>query len=248
VKALLAVLLIAVLLLSGCAKENQGPSGEPANETVIPGGEPAKEIVIPSSLDSWEVFAGFVNITPPLGLFPYMFGEWSPKNMDPYAMPEGASEEGFLRGFGGDFPEILYTKKGETPKISNISDWEAWFSTDSNTTEAGNMTFWLVLWFVVLKYENTEFAERSFTNISVAQELQDSTYNGVALKSGIHSPYSWEEDMFEESTELCYLIHSGCFIIFFYGHDDIARDTLDRTIDTFGVKSSFNRTQAGNTT
>jgi len=233
VKGLLAVLLTAVLLLPGCARENQGP-----------GGEPAKEIVIPSSLEPSYVFAGFVNTTPPLGVFLYMAGEWSRENMDPYAMPEGASEEGFLRGFGGDFPDILYTKKGETPKetpnMSDWSDWEAWFFTDSNTSEAANITSWLVLSFRVLKYENTEFAEKSFTNISVAQELQDSTYNGVALKSGIHSLDYWEEDEWEKSTALCYLIHSGCFIIYLYGQDDVARDALDRTIEAFGVESGSN--------
>jgi len=248
VKLFLVILLLATLLLPGCAVEEQGSGGEPTNETVIPSGELANGIMIPSSLQSWEVFAGFVNTTPPLGVFPYMFGEWSPKNMDPYAMPKGASEEGFLQGFGGEFPEMLYTKRGETPKVTpNMSDWEAWLSTDSNTSEAANMTFWLVLSFLVLKYENTEFAERSFNSISAVQELQGSTYNGLALKSGIHSLDYWEDDMWEESTALCYLIHSGCFVIYFYGRDDVARDALDRLIEAFGVKSSSNQTQAGNT-
>jgi hypothetical protein len=90
-------------------------------------------------------------------------------------------------------------------------------------------------------YEDMESAERSFINISEAQELQDSTYGGITLKSGSYSLASWWEELekyveWDKSTMPCYLIHSGPFVIYFYGREDVDKDILDRIIVAFGVE------------
>jgi len=42
--------------------------------------------------------------------------------------------------------------------------------------------------------------------------------------------------VWDELNQPCYLIHSGCFVIYFFGRDDVAKDMLDRIIAAFGVK------------
>jgi len=191
----------------------------------------ADELVISSSMSPYEVFNETANAGPQIKSWPFMLGKWTVEDMDPYAMPQGASEEKFIEGFGGAIPELYYTKRDEK--------------------KAGYGPFKLVLDISILKYEDTESAERSFINISEAQELQDSTYGGIILKNGSYTLPSWWEEMkveWSESTMPCYLIQSNCFIIYLYGRDDVAKDMLDRIIVAFGVESTSNQTQAGNTT
>jgi len=191
----------------------------------------ADELVISSSMSPYEVFNETANAGPQIKSWPFMLGKWTVEDMDPYAMPQGASEEKFIEGFGGAIPELYYIKR--------------------DGKKAGYGPFKLVLDISILKYEDTESAERSFINISEAQELQDSTYGGIILKNGSYTLPSWWEEMkveWSESTMPCYLIQSNCFIIYLYGRDDVAKDMLDRIIVAFGVESTSNQTQAGNTT
>ena len=203
---IVVALLTMISVLLGCNKE-------------LP--VEAKELVIPSSMSPSEVFNETANAGPQIKTWPFMLGEWTIGDMDPYAMPQGASEEQFIEGFGSAVPEFCYTKRDG--KI------------------AGYGLFKLVLDICVLKYEDTESAERSFINISETQKLQDSTYGGIALKSGSYSLASWWKELekyikWDESTMPCYLIHSGCFVIYLYGREDVDKDMLDRIIVAFGVK------------
>jgi hypothetical protein len=200
---IVVVLLMVISVLPGCNKE---PPVE------------ADKLVIPSSLSTYEVFNETVNAGPYIKTWPFFQGGWGPENIDPYGMPEGASEEQFILAFGAAFPELLYASR--------------------DGKRAGYRPYTLVLWIVILKYEDTESAERSFINISEAQEFQDSTYGGIALKNGTHTLTWWEEESedWDESTMPCYLIHSGCFVIYFYGREDVTKDMLDRIIVAFGVK------------
>ena len=133
-------------------------------------------------------------------------------------MPQGATEEQFIEGYLTAISESLYIKR----------DGE----------QAGYGLFRLVSCIFILKYEDTESAERSFVNISEAQELQDLTYGGIALKNSSYSLPYWEgleEYYWNEPSQPCYLIHSGCFIIYLYGREDVLNDMLDRIIVAFGV-------------
>jgi hypothetical protein len=217
---IVVVLLLVTSVLPGCNEE-------------LPPVE-ADELVIPSSMSPYEVFNKTANAGPQIGSWPFMLWEWTAEDMDPYAMPQGASKGEFIEGFGGVVPELYYTKR----------DGE----------RVGYGLYTMVVDIAVLKYENTESAERSFINISEVQELQDSTYGSIALKNGSHTLAPWWEELeefgaeWDESTMPCYLIQSGPFVIYFYGREDVAKDMLDRIIVSFGVESSSNQSQAGNTT
>ena len=205
-KGLTVLMIVALMMTSvlfGCNKE------PPVQ---------ADELVVPESLSSYEVFNTTANAGPRIKTWPFWQGGWSAEHMDPYGMPQGASEEQFIVAFGSRLAEGFYTKR--------------------DGKQAGVGLFKSVLWIVILRYENTESAERSFINISETQELQDSTYGGIALKNGSYSLPSWEEENeeWDESTMPCYLIHSGPFVIYFYGREDVAKDILDRIILSFGVK------------
>ncbi len=177
----------------------------------------ADELVIPSSISPYEVFNETANAGPYIKTWPFWQGGWSAEYIEPCYMPEGAPEEQFIEGFGADLLELLYIKR--------------------NGKRAGSELFKLVSYIVVLKYEDTKSAERSFVNISETQGLQNSTYGGIALKSGVYTLSDCDDPtMWDESSMPCYLIHSGCFVIYFYGRDDVTKDMLDRIIVTFGVK------------
>jgi hypothetical protein len=198
---IVVVLLLVTSVLPGC-------NNEPPVE--------ADELVIPSSLTPDRVFIEIANAGPQINTWPFFQGKWSAKYIEPYAMPQGATEEQFIEGYGAGIPEFLYIKRGGK--------------------RAGYGLFKLVLCISVLKYEDTESAERSFTNISETQELRDSTYGGITLKSAIRSLPWWEDTkMWDESTVPYYLIQSNCFIIYLYGREDVAKDILDRIIVAFGV-------------
>lgn len=213
---IVVVLLLVTSVLPGCNKE-------------LPPVE-ADELVIPSFLSSYEVFNETANAGPFIYTYPFSQGGWTAEDMDPYAMPQGATEEQFIEGYCAGIPEFLYIKR--------------------DGKQAGYAESKLVLYIAILKYEDMESAERSFVNISETQGLQNSTYEGIALKNGTYSlPFWWEDTkMWDESAVPYYLIQSNCFIIYLYGREDIAKDILDRIIAVFGVKSSSNQTQAGNTT
>ena len=215
---IVVVLLLVTLVLPGCNEE-------------LPPVE-AEELVIPSSMSPYEVFNETANAGPRIGLWPYGYGQeaWSAEHMDPYAMPQGATEEQFSKGYLAVIPESKYIKR--------------------DGKRAGYGWFRLVSCIIILKYEDTESAERSFINTSETEELQDSTYGGIALKNSTYTLDPWWEEIgyWEESTMPCYLIHSNCFVIYFYGREDVTKDMLDRIIVSFGVESSSNQTQAGNTT
>ena len=186
-KGLLAVLLIAVLLLSGCAKE----------------------IVIPSSLDSMEVVEKIYPENPMrfiLGNY-YEYGAQH--------MAKGACEEGFVGGYSEPFYGEWYVKRDGRPI---------------------NQSEYSILIFKVLKYESTEFAQRSYGGIGEACGLHNLTHRNIALKTAVQpvSEYGGES-LWGVANLSFYVVHSGCFIIYFYGRDDVAQDALDRTIDTFGV-------------
>jgi len=176
----------------------------------------ADKLVIPSSMSPYEVFGKIASAGPQIKTWPFFEKGWSAKYMDPYSMPPGASEEQFRDAFGAGLPEFYYIKR--------------------DGKRAGYGLFTLVSCIVILRYEDTESAERSFINISETQELQDSTYGGIALKSAIHSLPWWEDTkMWDESAVPYYLIQSNCFIIYLYGREDAANDMLDRIIVAFGV-------------
>ena len=201
---IVVVLLLVTSVLPGCNKE-------------LPPVE-ADELVIPSSMSSYEVFNETANAGPFIYTYPFFQGVWTAEHMDPYAMPQGATEEQFIEGYSAGIPEFLYIKR--------------------DGKQAGYEDYKLVVHIVVLKYEDTESAERSFINISETQGLQNSTYGGIALKNGTYTlDFWWEElNVWDEPNQPCYLIHSGCFVIYFYGRQDVIDDMLDRIIVTFGVK------------
>jgi len=179
----------------------------------------ADKLVIPSSMSPYEVFNETANAGPRLMTLPFFIDGWATEDFDPYSMPEGAFEEQFIQAFLAAFPEALYTMR----------DGE----------RAGYELFRFVSVITILKYEDTESAERSFINISETQELQDLTYGGIALKNGTYFIPYWEraeEYYWDERDQPCYLIHSGCFVIYLYGREDVAKDILDRIIVAFGVK------------
>ena len=179
----------------------------------------ADELVIPSSMSPYEVFNETANAGPRVQTLPFYQGVWSAKYMEPDFMPQGASGEQFIEGYYAGLSELFFIKR----------DGE----------RAGYGFYKLVSWIAVLKYEDTEFAERSFVNISETQKLQDSTYGGIALKSGSQSLAKWKQldpKLWDESVVPCYVIHSGCFVIYLYGREDVAKDMLDRIIVAFGVK------------
>ena len=198
------VLLLVTSVLFGC--NNELPPVE------------ADELVIPSYMSSYEVFGKIASTDTQIKTWPFWQGVWTAEYIDPYGMPEGASEEQFIIAFSARLAEAFYTKR--------------------DGKRAGYGLFEPVLRIVILKYEDTESAERSFINISETQELQDSTYGGIALKNGIHTLTWWEEESkdWDESTMPCYLIHSNCFVIHFFGREDVDKDILDRIIVAFGVK------------
>jgi len=203
--AIVAVILMGTAVLPGCNKE------QPVE---------ADELVVPESMSSYEVFNTTANAGPQIKTWPFWQGGWSAEYMDPYGMPQGASEEQFIVAFGAMLAEGFYTKR--------------------DGKQAGAGLFKSVLWITILRYENPESAKRSFINISETQELQDSTYGGIALKNGTHTLTWWEEESedWDESTMPCYLIQSGPFVIYLFGRDDVAKDILDRIIVSFGVKDS----------
>jgi len=184
-------------------------------ESLAPGGE--AEMIIPSSLEPVEVFTEIANAT---SLAPMFVGNGGtePPNFSPW-MPPGGCQEGFTDGFSWFLvPEAYY--EGE---IENAS-------------------FCLV--FVdVLKYENAEFAEASYSGISAECELEDFVYRGVALKRGYNSLFEFEkEELFSDylSESSDYVIHSGCFIIYLdcpYGGEDACESTLESTLN--GIIARF---------
>ena len=199
---IVVVLLMVTSVLPGCNNEEQ-----------------PTELVIPSSLTPVEVFNETANAGPRIGLWPYVQEKWSAEHMNPYAMPQGATEERFIKGFNAYLPESLYIKR--------------------DGKRAGYRLFGVVSYIAVLKYGDTESAERSFVNISEAQGLQNLTYGGITLKNGTCSIPYWKggaEYYWDERNQPCYLIHSGCFVIYFYGREDVDKDILDRIIVAFGVK------------
>ena len=199
--------------------------------SVLPGCNKEPQLVIPSSLSPYEVFNETASAGPYVQSFLDFQGEWTAKYMEPWDMPQGATMEQFIEGYRAAIPEVIYIKRGGE--------------------RAGWGYYILVVDVTVLKYENPESAERSFINISETQGLRNSTYEGIALKNGTYSIPDWEgryEYYWYERNQPCYLIQSGCFVIHLYGREDIAKDILDRIIVAFGVKSSSNQTQAGNTT
>ena len=210
-KILMPLVIIALMLTSVLPGCNRQPPVE------------ADELVIPSSMSPYEVLKEITNAGPSIDTWPFMQGALTPDDIELWG-PQGASEEPFIKGFGSVFPEISYTKR--------------------DGKQVGYGLYKLVLDISVLKYEDTESAERSFINIGEPEELQDSTYGGIDLKSGTYTlPWWWEEleelgSEWDESTMPCYLIHSGCFVIHFYGREDVTKDMLDRIIVAFGNDSA----------
>ena len=176
----------------------------------------ADELVIPSSMSPYEVFNETANAGPRIKTWPFWQGEWIAGDIDPCVIQLGVSEEQFIEGFGTGLSEFFYTMRNEK--------------------RAGYGLHKIVSNIIILKYEDTESAVKSFINISETQELRDSTYGGIALKSGIYTlsdcddPTMWDEDSMP-----CYLIHSDCSVIYIYGREDVAKDILDRIIAAFGA-------------
>jgi len=186
--------------------------------SVLPGcneGQPT-ELVIPSSMEPSQIFMEVCNTTPPLEVLPFAIGECSPTDMAPdEIMPNGTSEEGFINGFCGGWPACFYTMRSGK-------------ATDPTSGQ-------IVLSFAVLKYENTEFAEKSFANVGTIEELQDLIYKGVALKAGVHSLPQYCDETWGVTVVPCYLIQCNCFVIYIHGREDVIDDMLDRIIAAFGV-------------
>jgi len=192
--------------------------------SVLPGCNEGQTLVIPSSMSPFEVFNETANAGPPVLALAYLSGTWSAEDMPPYIceLPQGVSGEQFVEGFEAALLEFLYIKR--------------------NGERIGDRRDKLVSYIAILKYEDTESAERSFIGISEAQGLQNLTYGGIVLKNGTHAldpdeARAWEAyEFWDESTMPFYLIHSGCFVIYFYGREDVTNDMLDRIIVAFGVK------------
>jgi len=190
--------------------------------SVLPGcneGQPT-ELVIPSSLTPVEVFKEVAITDSYFEILPLLNAEWTAEHMEPTGMPQGATEEQVVEAYLADVPEVTYTMS------------------DGKRAGWGYYTF--VLHIVILKYEDTQSAERSTGNISETQQLQNLTYEGIALKNGTHT-LTWSEEegegyYWDNFTMPCYLIHSGCFVIYYYGREDVLSDMLDRIIATFRVK------------
>ena len=205
---LVVVLLLVTSVLPGCNEE-------------LP--VEADKLVIPSSLTPVEVFWEIAVINSYSDILPLLDDEWTAEYMEPYAMPQGATEEQFIEGYHAVVPEATYTKR----------DGE----------RAGGGYYILAVDAIVLKYENPESAKRSFINISETNGLQNLTYEGIALKNGTWTLASWweefeEYDYWDNFTMPCHLIQSGCFVIHFYGREDIINDMLDRIIVAFGNDSA----------
>lgn len=189
---------------------------------VLPGcnGEQTTGLVIPSSMTPVDVFNEVANAGPYIYILPFPYQDvWVAEYMIPELMPQGALEEQFIEGYYAAPTELYYLKR------------------DGKQVGYGEYT--VVSWIVVLKYEDMESAERSFISISEAQGLHDSTYEGIALKSGTHTLTKWEQvdpELWDESVVPCYVIHSGCFVIHLYAREDVANDILERIIAAFGVK------------
>jgi len=179
----------------------------------------AEELVIPSSMTPFQVLNETANAGPRVKTWPFWQGGLTPDDIEQYG-PQGASEEQLIGAFGAAFSELFYIKR--------------------NGRRAGYGLYKMVASIAVLKYENTEFAERSFINISETQELQGSTYGGIALRNGTYTLAPWEYEGIEwdETTMPCYLIHSDCFVIYLYGREDVTKDMLDRIIVAFGNDSA----------
>ena len=178
----------------------------------------ADELVIPSSLTPVEVFKEVAITDSYFEILPLLNAEWTAEYMESTGMPQGATEEQFVEAYLADVPEVTYTMS------------------DGKRAGWGYYTF--VLHIVILKYEDTQSAERSFISISETQQLQNLTYEGIALENGTHTLTWWEEESedWDESTMPCYLIQSNCFVIYFHGREDVDKDILDRIIVAFGVK------------
>jgi hypothetical protein len=168
-------------------------------------------------LEPEEVLVEAANAGPLIQILLYFAGGWTAEDICPPDIPEGACEEQFDEGFDAALLESLYIKRDGKP--------------------AGFRDFKLVSYIAILKYADTESAERSFVNISETQGLQNLTYDGIALKNGAHTLDSWWEqyDYWDESIMPCYLVQSGCFVIYLYGREDVTKDMLDRIIVAFGV-------------
>jgi len=194
---------------------------------VLFGCNEGQTLVIPSSLTPVEVFKEVAITDSYSEILPLLDGEWTAEYMEPTDMPQGATEEQFVEGYLAFVPEVTYTMS------------------DGKRAGCGYDRF--VLHIVILKYEDTQSAERSFISISETQQLQNLTYEGIALKNGTCFITDWEgveEYYWDERNQPCYLIHSGCFIIYYYGREDVLNDMLERIIAAFGVKSSSNQSQA----
>jgi len=177
----------------------------------------ADELVMPSSMRSDKVFIEIASTDPPIENWPFFQGGWTANHIHPCSMPQGAFEEQFIDAFSAAFSELFYVKR--------------------NGERAGFRPYTIVSDITILKYEDTESAERSFINISETQGLQDSTYGGITLKNGTYTlTYCDDPTMWDEDSMACYLIHSGCFVIYIYGREDVAKDILDRIIVAFGVE------------
>jgi len=188
--------------------------------SVLPGCNEEQQLVIPSSLEPFQILWEVCNTTPPLELFPGLVGEWSREDMNPELtelIPNNASEEGFINGVFGIWPERFYTMRGGQVVLGKDGQ--------------------IVISLIVLKYENAEFAEKSFVNISTADGLRDSIYEGIALGIGFHSLAPWEA-IWRVTKVPCCLIQSDCFVIYIYGREDVLNDMLDRIIVAFGNDSA----------
>jgi hypothetical protein len=204
---IVVVLLMVTLVLPGCNEE-------------LPPVE-ADKLVIPSSTTPVEVFNETANAGPYVCPLPFYQNVWSAEYMRPDFMPEGALEEQFIEGYCAVLTELFYIKR------------------DGERVGCG--FYKIVSVIVILKYEDIGPAEKSFISVSETQQLQNSTYGGITLKNGTHSLDEWKEaevkiGEWDESVVPCYVIHSDCFVIYFYGRDDVTKDILDRIIVAFGVK------------
>ena len=137
--------------------------------SVLPGCNEGQTLVIPSSMSPFEVFNETANAGPPVLALAYLSGTWSAEDMPPYIceLPQGVSGEQFVEGFEAALLEFLYIKR--------------------NGERIGDRRDKLVSYIAILKYEDTESAERSFIGISEAQGLQNLTYGGIVLKNGTHA-------------------------------------------------------------
>lgn len=162
----LIILLGGTLTYFGWTKQKSEPDNSQPEQTEA---ESVREVVIPSSLNPAEVVAQFVPYIPPWGDdITKLHDFWETKFTSPY--PHKGFVKGFFTAWHG---EAAYWIKKDGAKVCGADD-----------------PYGFILDLAVLKYEKPEYAKKDYDRMSIDQESNDSTLNGVKLKTKIETDLS----------------------------------------------------------